>query len=101
MYKAQHTPESADVSHFALMHFSQTTPRFSFREEVKEGALMDAPEMLPIGCTSSRQDLIARGFDAQEAFIEVCLLRGFGEAAYMTAFEYECYFNRSANTQAT
>ena len=43
------------------------------------GQMMDA-RLVPIGCTSNRQDIVHREFNAFDEFVTDCLLRGYGHS---------------------
>ena len=64
--------------------------RFLLADDAAHGAHMDAPESIVIGCVSKRQDIVPRGFDAFTAWVEVCILQGFGRSARLSVFETEC-----------
>ena len=69
-------------------------------DAVKHGESMDAPQDLPIGCTSKRIDLVSREWDSDAEFVRDCLLRGFGYKTYTDAFAIECLFPQINFTKA-
>lgn len=84
---------------FSVIHMPNMAAfKRQFWKDCGHGSAMDAPEVMPIGATTNgTQDLVERGFNAFTAYVETVLLRGYGETAYMTPFEYECYFNKPSH----
>ena len=79
------------LSDFVVIHSSQKGLRINAdRDAASLGPMMDAPESVPIGCTSNRQDLVERGFDAADEWLTDCLLRGYGHSVRTSNFVREC-----------
>ena len=79
------------LSDFVVIHSRQNGLRINADKDAAIlGQMMDAPELVPIGCTSNRQDIVHREFNAFDEFVTDCLLRGYGHSVRTSNFVREC-----------